>query len=318
VFQKHPRRLVSLVAALLLPACGEESTGPDASAESVADYVASVLVDDTSAALSTDGVPRPSTDGPSITVDGHLTIVNGGTATMSISSPTPFATVYVAASSPVSPLFTPVGGYYEVSLPEPTGFAEVLITFPQTLPTNDFDLYFSAADAQGNVGTLADRKFEALAVGTGDVQVTVSWDTNSDVDLHVVDPNGWEIYWGSTQSPSGGRLDLDSNVACAIDGVRNENITWDVGTAPSGMYTVRVDYWSACGVNATNYTVLVNNGGEIEIFRGTFSGSGDGGGIGSGVEVTTFTRGTAPAGAPPVVAPVLVQPPGPATKEVLR
>ena len=93
---------------------------------------------------------------------------------------------------------------------------------------------------------------------------------------------------------AGVSLTLDSNAACNTDDVRNENITWPVGRAPRGTYTVRVDYWSSCGVARTNYTVLVNNGGEVEIFSGFFTGTGDNGGLGSGVEITTFERTSGP------------------------
>jgi uncharacterized protein YfaP (DUF2135 family) len=107
----------------------------------------------------------------------------------------------------------------------------------------------------------------------------VAWDTNADVDLHVVDPAGSEIYWAARQSASGGQLDLDSNAACAQDNVRNENITWPIGTAPQGTYTVRVDYWSSCDATETNFTVLIHNEGALDLFHGTFTGAGDNGGL---------------------------------------
>lgn len=144
------------------------------------------------------------------------------------------------------------------------------------------------------MGMPSDKSYNAIAVGSGDVQVTVAWDTDADVDLHVVDPEGVEIYWANRQSPSGGQLDLDSNAACAGDNVRNENISWPVGAALQGAYTVRVDYWANCGASETNYTVVIHNQGETDIHYGTFSGSGDAGGSGSGVEIATFTRTTGP------------------------
>ena len=57
---------------------------------------------------------------------------------------------------------------------------------------------------------------------------------------------------------------------------------------------MRVDYWSSCGVQETNYTVLVNNGGNVQIFSGTFTGPGDNGGLGSGVEIVVFERTSGP------------------------
>jgi hypothetical protein len=299
VFHDRSTRLATVAAlALCAGACSEDPSSPSADGPTVADYVASVSVDDTPGVLATRPIPRPTDGGPRIFLDGHLTIVNGGTATLSVTSPTPFETIYVAGCSPVSKLFTPVSGFFEIPLAAPATSADLLLTFPQVLPSSEFELYFAVADPSGRVGTLAEKTFDALLVGTGDVQVTVTWDADSDVDLHVVDPAGSEVYWGDRLCPSGGQLDLDSNAACAIDGVRNENITWGVGTAPQGTYTVRLDYWSNCSASATNYTVLVNNGGEVEIHHGTFHGSGDHGGYGSGIEIDTFTRTTGPLPAP--------------------
>jgi uncharacterized protein YfaP (DUF2135 family) len=127
-------------------------------------------------------------------------------------------------------------------------------------------------------------------VGTGSIQVNVSWDVDSDVDLHVVDPSGEEIYYGHTASASGGSLDLDSNAGCSLDHKRSENITWPANSAPRGTYIVRVDYWSSCGVSATNYTVTAQVAGQpVRVQSGTFTGDGDGGSRGSGTTIWTFT-----------------------------
>jgi len=280
-----------------IEACGDDSTSPSEAGDTIAEYVASVSIDSAEGSLETGAAPRPTDGGPSISVNGHLTVVNGGTATLHVTSPTPFETVYVAGSGPISKLFVPVSGFFEIPLAAAVTSADLLITFPQVLPSSNFDLYLAAADPAGKVGMVAERSFHALIVGTGDVQVTANWNTDADVDLHVVDPTGWEIYWNNRQSPTGGELDLDSNAGCSIDGVRNENITWGVGEAPQGTYTVRLDYWSSCDVSQTDYTVLINNGGEVEIYHGTFTGTGDSGGYGSGVLIDTFTRTTGPVAA---------------------
>jgi hypothetical protein len=187
-----------------------------------------------------------------------------------------------------------VSGYFEIPLPTPATSAELLISFPQALGGNEFTLHFSAADPEGRMGMPSDKDYNAIVVGSGDIQVTVAWDTEADVDLHVVDPEGVEIYWANRQSPSGGQLDLDSNAACAGDNVRNENISWPVGTAPQGPYTVRVDYWANCDAQETNYTVVIHNEGDTDIHYGVFTGGGDSGGSGSGVEIATFTRTIGP------------------------
>jgi hypothetical protein len=298
VFQQRLTRVAAAVAmAALLSACDDDPTSPD-DEQTITDYVASVTIDQTPGELRENVISRPQSGGPEISVAGPGTIVNGGTTTVNVTSPTPFQTVYVAGSIPASRLFIPVTGYFEIPLPAPATSADLLITFPQDLGSREFTLLFSAADIEGRMGMPSDRSYKAILVGAGDIQVTVAWDTDADVDLHVIDPGGEEIYWANRQSASGGQLDLDSNAACAGDNVRNENISWPVGTAPQGAYTVRVDYWSECTAQQTNYTVVIHNEGETDIHYGMFSGPGDQGGAGSGVEIATFTRTIGPP-APP-------------------
>ena len=81
-------------------------------------------------------------------------------------------------------------------------------------------------------------------VGTGDVSVTLFWSDINDLDLHVIDPNGEEIFYGNLISLSGGMLDKDSNSDCNEANLFPvENIVWPTGTAPPGTYTVRVNFY---------------------------------------------------------------------------
>ena len=115
------------------------------------------------------------------------------------------------------------------------------------------------------------------------------WDAPTDVDLRVTDPMGEEVYFGNLNAQSGGFLDLDSNPACNIDGVNNENIVWLSGEAPTGTYKVSLDYWSDCSQPQSNWVVTVQSAGQPpQIFSGTFMGPD-----GAGVDIdslATFTR----------------------------
>jgi hypothetical protein len=247
-------------------------------------------------------------------VSGNRIVVNGGTTEIDVVAGSSFTRIFVTLAGESLGLSSGsssgIGNYYDIALEGPMTAVDLLLTFPQSLPIGEFDVFFAAADEGGLVGPFARLSFEVLQVGTGDVQVTLAWDSDSDVDLHVIDPSGDEVYWANRTVASGGELDLDSNAGCSLDDVRNENITWPVGSAPQGTYTVRVDYWSSCGVAATDYTVLINNGGNVEVFSGTFVGDGDGGGAGSGIDIVTFERTSGPiptsrggASRPPSVGP---------------
>jgi hypothetical protein len=244
------------------------------------------------------GTAPPAGSGPRISVSGNQTVINGGTLTVTVAGDSPYNAIYMFIGGKslgvVGEFGGGIEGHYEMRLPTSQTAATVLLTFPQEIPLDEFELMFAVANASGAVGPYAGLRTDVTQVGTGDIQVTLSWNADSDVDLHVVAPGNDEIYYARRQSPSGGELDLDSNAGCDIDGVRNENITWPDGRAPRGSYTVRVDYWSSCDVARTDYTVRVNNGGSVQLVSGFFTGSGDFGGAGDGQTVATFERTSGP------------------------
>ncbi|HEX2449961.1 MAG TPA: hypothetical protein VHJ69_02410 [Gemmatimonadales bacterium] len=299
--------LAVLPVLLMLAACDSDGTDSpvsptDLPSLTIQDLVSSVEALGVQAAVRGGTAPAPG-NGPRITVSGNSTVVNGGTLSAAVAGAAPFQTLYLYVASETTGLATAapggIDGYYELRLPSPRSDAALLLGIAQNIPLRDLDLMFAVADPAGAIGPYARLSTTVTTVGTGDVQVTLSWDSDSDVDLHVIDPAGEEIYYAHTRAASGGELDLDSNAGCSIDGVRNENITWPVGAAPRGTYTVRVDYWSSCGVPSTSYSVRVNAGGNVQIFTGSFTGPGDQGGAGSGRNITTFERLTGPTAAPP-------------------
>jgi uncharacterized protein YfaP (DUF2135 family) len=218
-------------------------------------------------------------DGPLATVTTSGMVINGGTVQVQIEGDGDFDRVVVAIGG--------AEGYFEISLPEAVAAIELLVTLSQSIGADDFDFLYAIGNGD-EIGTYEEVTATVVSVGTGELQVSVSWDAPSDVDLHVIDPDGDEIYFGVPFSESGGELDLDSNPGCFIDGVNNENITW--ASAPAGEYQVRVDYYLSCEVEETNYVVTVQiMGEEPETFSGSFTDAGDMGGAGSGVDITSFT-----------------------------
>lgn len=229
-------------------------------------------------------------DGPAAEVDETSTVVNGGSVQETITSATEFTTVRVAleelrtpaaattdsgepAPAPTS-TGAPAKGYHEIKLKQASTTVDLVVTVDQSLPGQIFVLYFAIVDGSGKQGPLSAQSVEALNVGAGQVQVSVSWDVDSDVDLRVLEPSGNEVYYGATTSDSGGELDLDSNANCDIDGTRNENITWE-DAAPPGTYTVYVDLYLACDVTPTSYVVTVQVAGQpTRTYTGTLTGDG--------------------------------------------
>ncbi len=287
--ERHSSRLglggLAVVAALLT---GCEATMKP-SAMVIENFITGVTdgTGSIAAVLHTGTAPGAS-GGPSNTVAGFAAIVTGGSTQQTLTGAAAFTRVVVAMPG--------VDNYYELTLPSGSA-APILLRAAAQLPSMNLGLTYAVGSA-GALGAYSNSTVRVISVGTGDVQVSVSWSDSSDVDLHVVDPSGEEIYYGNRTSVSGGELDLDSNAACSRDDdgspagthFSNENIVWPSGAGASGTYTVRLAYWSACAVSApTDWVVTVATaGGTPQIFTGQFTGPGTGGGAGSGTLITTF------------------------------
>ena len=280
-------------AALVGLACGGGGGGGGKSA-ALSEYVAAVKSSDgtITAQLKTGSPPAAATAVHATSnlaaAAATLTFLRGGTAAVPVD---PTATRIIIA-------ITGVDGYWELTGLTPGAGQTVLVTFGQNSPET-FTLRLGAGDAS-TIASYDDIAVALTTVGTGDVQVNVTWDLDVDVDLHVLDPSGEEIYYGNDMSTSGGTLDLDSNAGCNLDHVKAENITWPVGGAPAGTYKVLVDYFEACTTGPVNYVVTVNVKGHApQTFAKTFAdGASDFGStcfpssgdtLLCGVQITTFT-----------------------------
>lgn len=152
-------------------------------------------------------------------------------------------------------------GFPDIQSPGAPSFHATL-SFSPLLAPGQHGLVARAVDEAGRFGPPSVRLLtsDGSAVPTGRVVVSLTWDTESDLDLHVVDPAGVEVDKhdinsyvppppGEAADPdawkAGGVLDFDSNASCVIDGRRMEDVVWTT-TAPRGHYLVRVDTFSLC------------------------------------------------------------------------
>ena len=274
----------ALGAALLMLASGISCGGGDSSGPgdtNITDFITRVdAAGGTIAAHHSNLEPPASEAGPVATVTGTGNVINGGSALLSISGSGPFSQVFLTVAG--------YRGYFWVPLPAPVTSVDLQVTLGRDLPDQAFDIEVGIAEFS-HPGPLTTHALTVVPAGTGQVQVSVTWNAASDVDLHVVEPGGEEIFYGHKGSAAGGVLDLDSNADCVLDNVNNENITWD-SDAPHGTSTVRVDYYKSCGVASTDFAVTIQRRSMTpEVFRGSFTGGGDQGGAGSGSTIVTFT-----------------------------
>jgi len=153
------------------------------------------------------------------------------------------------------------------------------LSFSPLLPLGSQILTLRGVAADGTVGPAQLYTLTVVPTApppTGQLVITLNWDTEADLDLHVVMPNVddstmpielWSKHPVGLPAPTFGvpspdatqianapYLDFDSNSNCAIDGRRQENVVFPAAPPP-GDYIVRVDTPSLCGQSSAQWTV---------------------------------------------------------------
>jgi len=115
---------------------------------------------------------------------------------------------------------------------------------PQTIPLTNGRFMLNAVVSPGvnliecRAGGVSDKVSFYAKVPGRDIKTVLTWDTPTDVDLWVIDPNGEKCYYGNRSVKSGGNLDVD-----VTNGYGPE--TYTMAKALPGGYSVEVQYYSA-------------------------------------------------------------------------
>ena len=112
------------------------------------------------------------------------------------------------------------------------------------------------------VGTLPALAQTSPVLGTGDLQVTVTWDTDcTDIDTYVQEPDGTWVWYGN-ETGTTAALDVDDTY-----GLGPENVFVAPGTAAAGVYKAYVGYYdSDCDTEVPPPTLVTI---RITVFDGT-------------------------------------------------
>ena len=122
---------------------------------------------------------------------------------------------------------------------------------------------------------------------SGEVQFSLAWHSQNDVDLHVIVPSGEHISFSHRTSKCKGNLDVDMNAQSTANNSNMEtdvaaeksysaepveNVRWLDRTAPSGRYMVIVNqYRWRDGQRRDPFQLLVKLGAETQIVEGEVS-----------------------------------------------
>ena len=224
------------------------------------------------------GTPSPTTEGPAVlALNVSRSAATQGDSDLHVSGTlSPTANAVAVWLEGDQGFWLLPASLPDVTVPEAPTFA-VSLALARDAPPGAHLLEVVALSAGGVAGPVTSAALEVRAppVPTGELVVSLAWDTNVDLDLHVVDgtgveiwarnPNSWQAMPGAPPDPEawkqGGLLDLDSNGQCVIDGRNQERVVWKT-TPPPGHYLVRVDAFSLCGQAGAQWNVEVLLRGE--------------------------------------------------------
>ncbi|APR84050.1 Hypothetical protein A7982_09399 [Minicystis rosea] len=140
---------------------------------------------------------------------------------------------------------------------------DVTLSFAPSVPAGPYDLVVRAVDESDRFGPPETLPLTASAAPSpaGALVISLRWDTNADLDVHVVLPGGGVI-WKGDITEGGGLLDADSNAACVIDGRRREHVVFADPPA-AGHYAVLVDTFSLCDETFANWEAEARLDGKL-------------------------------------------------------
>lgn len=178
----------------------------------------------------------------------NSTVIAGGSSQVSIATEQNIQKIYVSVKG--------TNHYYVIS---PAQLKSTVIDFIILLSqglSKSFDIQISGLLGDGTTTSLYQSSLTFHAVGTGGLQVSLSFNNEKDVDLYVIQPDGDIIYYGN----KGGTiwdsitdeyvywwgLDLDSNPGCSIDSINNENVFYPSSLIQTGTYQVWINMYSNC------------------------------------------------------------------------
>jgi len=117
------------------------------------------------------------------------------------------------------------------------------------------------------------QRLNAVGAQTGDVQVSIGWNSIDDIDLHVeYQTSQWGvgvINWMNRLDFRGGCLDVDMNANFyQVTNRPVENIFWPKGSSPKGQFFVGIhNFRNWSGERSVPVTVIVVVDGQKQVFN---------------------------------------------------
>jgi hypothetical protein len=162
----------------------------------------------------------------------------------------------------------------EETLPPPP--ANVVSTKNRTKTSNSSTEAESGGDQlssgdQAIVSAMGER-LRMAGAKTGDIQISIGWNTIDDIDLHVQAVTKFNVSWINWLSPygtDGGELDVDMNsVPGHLTNRAVENVYWPFGQSPNAEYVVGVHLFrNRTGLRSVPVAVVIKCGNATKVLN---------------------------------------------------
>jgi hypothetical protein len=136
------------------------------------------------------------------------------------------------------------------------------------VPFGNYLVRVRGRNASGVVGPYSNQVLVSVGVAfrVRDMEVTLTWNTLSDIDLHVIEPDGTHVFWDSPMGVTA-RLDRDDTT-----GFGPETISVGQGAAAPGVYQVFVVHYRGEAPTTSTIAITLDVGtpnAQTEVFTRT-------------------------------------------------
>jgi len=124
---------------------------------------------------------------------------------------------------------------------------------------------------QAIIGAMGER-LRMAGAKTGDIQISIGWNTVDDIDLHVKTITNFNVSWINWLSPfgtDGGELDVDMNASYSnLNNRAVENVYWPLGQSPQAEYVVGVHLFrNRTGLASVPVSVVIKVKDKTKVFN---------------------------------------------------
>ena len=198
-------------------------------------------------------LPAPTVSQPLGSLLINKTAIPGGTSHLELTATDTIEEFYVSVGGQK--------GYFVVPAENIDDNTYDFLLFMSQYLEKPFTFIISGKSSSGEILEPLSENIQYVDVGSGALQISLSFNKNVDLDLHVITPDGVRIYYNNKGDDEWG-LDLDSNADCFIDGVNNENIFFPASQLIDGKYEVFVHLFLNCSYSDTNWVVIATHNGS--------------------------------------------------------